>query len=138
MAVKFYNEDSGYTLRNKRKLAAWARNTAQEEGFTVGDVSVIICPDEYLLRINNEYLSHNYYTDVITFDYGESGVVAGDIFISADTVADNADAFKTDVAQEMHRVIIHGMLHLCGYKDKNDEEAAVMREKENYYLGKLE
>ncbi len=99
-----------------------------------GDISFIFCSDEYLLKMNNEYLSHDYYTDVITFDYTEEDIISGDIFISTDRVKENASKYKIDFENELQRVMIHGVLHLTGYKDKTEAEKKQMTEKENQYL----
>ena len=117
-------------------MASWMRLAAQEEGFRVGDVNVIFCSDPYLLGINRHYLQHDYYTDIITFDYCEDGVLSGDLFISVDTVLGNAAEYKVMFHVELLRVIIHGVMHLVGYKDKTDVDAAKMRERENHYLAK--
>ena len=108
----------------------------KEEGKLLGDVSVIFVSDDYLLEINQSYLNHDYYTDIITFDYCEQNVISGDLFISIDRVRENADVFNVDFGTELHRVIIHGVLHLCGYKDKTEDDEEVMRKMENKYLNK--
>ena len=108
----------------------------KEEGKLLGDVSVIFVSDDYLLEINQSYLNHDYYTDIITFDYCEQNVISGDLFISVDRVRENADVFNVDFGTELHRVIIHGVLHLCGYKDKTEENEKEMRILENKYLNK--
>ncbi len=100
----------------------------------LGDVSIVFCSDEYLLRINEEYLNHNYYTDIITFDYSENFFISGDLFISLDRIRDNALKFQTTFNKELYRVILHGVLHLVGYKDKTGAEQETMREKEDFYL----
>ncbi|MBO7145068.1 MAG: rRNA maturation RNase YbeY [Salinivirgaceae bacterium] len=104
------------------------------EDRTLGDVNYILCSDAYLLDINRQYLNHDYYTDVISFDYCEDNVISGDIFISVDTVADNAKEYGVTFEKELARVMIHGVLHFVGYNDKSDEEVPVMRAKENQYL----
>ena len=104
------------------------------ENRTLGDVNYILCSDAYLLDINRQYLNHDYYTDVISFDYCEDNVISGDIFISVDTVADNAKEYGVTFEKELARVMIHGVLHFVGYNDKSDEEVPVMRAKENQYL----
>ena len=104
------------------------------ENRTLGDVNYILCSDAYLLDINRQYLNHDYYTDVISFDYCEDNVISGDIFISVDTVADNAKEHGVTFEKELARVMIHGVLHFVGYNDKSDEEVPVMRAKENQYL----
>lgn len=140
MAVHFYNEGIDYLPKGRVKLNQWVRQTIHNEGFRVGEIGYIFCSSDYHLGINRQYLGHDYHTDVITFDYSDlegRRVVSGDIFIDPETVADNADLLGTDPAEEQLRVIIHGILHLCGYKDKSDAEAAQMRQKENFYLARL-
>ena len=104
------------------------------ENRTLGEVNYIFCSDEYLLNINKHYLNHDYYTDVISFDYSEDGIISGDIFISVDTVKDNAKEYEVEFEKELARVMVHGVLHFIGYKDKTDEDAKLMRQKENQYL----
>ena len=99
-----------------------------------GDISYIFCSDEKILEINREYLDHDYYTDIITFDYTEKNRISGDIFISIDTVKSNADEFKVSYEEELHRIIIHGILHLCGINDKGPGEREIMTQKENEAL----
>ncbi len=99
-----------------------------------GELSFIFCSDNYLLEMNKNYLNHDYYTDVITFDYCENDIVSGDIFISIDRIKENAKIYKTTFQNELHRIMIHGVLHLVGYSDKTDKEQKQMREKENFYL----
>lgn len=103
-----------------------------------GDIAIIFCSDKYLLNINVEYLQHNYFTDIITFDYAEGGKISGDLFISIDRVKDNAVQFNTTFLKELYRVIFHGVLHLVGYNDKSVKEKKVMREKENLYLSEVD
>jgi probable rRNA maturation factor len=103
-----------------------------------GDISVIFCSDEHLLGMNKQYLNHDYYTDIITFDYVEENVISGDLFISFDRIVDNAKQLKIELVNEVYRVVFHGVLHLVGYKDKTDEEQRVMTEKENYYLSEVD
>ncbi|MBQ8334809.1 MAG: rRNA maturation RNase YbeY [Tidjanibacter sp.] len=140
MAVHFYNEGTDYLPKGRVKLNQWVRQTIHNEGFRVGEIGYIFCSSDYHIGINRQYLGHDYHTDVITFDYSDlegRRVVSGDIFIDPETVADNADLLGTDPAEEQLRVIIHGILHLCGYKDKSDTEAAQMRQKEDFYLARL-
>lgn len=140
MAVHFYNEGTDYLPKGRVKLNQWVRQTIHNEGFRVGEIGYIFCSSDYHIGINRQYLGHDYHTDVITFDYSDlegRRVVSGDIFIDPETVADNADLLSTDPAEEQLRVIIHGILHLCGYKDKSDAEAAQMRQKEDFYLARL-
>lgn len=108
-----------------------------EEGKELGDVTLIFCSDEELLTLNQEHLKHDYYTDIITFDYSTETYIAGDLFISIDRVLENACVEKVPFDEELHRVVYHGLLHLLGYNDKNQEEIRTMRSKENYYLTKL-
>ena len=109
-------------------------NLLNQEAKILGDISIIFVSDSYLLEMNQKYLNHDYYTDIITFDYCEMNIVSGDLFISVDRVQENADTFNVDFLTELHRVMIHGVLHLCGYKDKSDDEERLMRELENKYL----
>ena len=115
----------------------WLENIILEEEKKLGEINYIICDDEYLLKINQDYLQHDYYTDIITFDYVKAKIISGDIFVSLPRVEDNAKHLGKDMNQEFHRVLAHGILHLCGYKDKTEEEQSAMRAKEDYYLSKL-
>jgi rRNA maturation RNase YbeY len=140
MAVHFYNEGTDYMPKGRVKLNQWVRQTIHNEGFRVGEIGYIFCSSDYHIDINRQYLGHDYHTDVITFDYSDlegRKVVSGDIFIDPETVADNADLLGTNPKEEQLRVIIHGILHLCGYKDKSDSEAAQRRAKEDFYLARL-
>lgn len=138
MAINYYTQGCSYRYGGKRITSRWIKETIVNEGLTTGDISVVFCSDASLLEINRKYLNHDYYTDIITFDYDdkERGIVSGDLFISVDTVADNAAQYGVAPREEMQRVIIHGVLHLCGYGDKSDPEARIMREKENFYLAR--
>jgi len=104
----------------------------------VGEIAVVFCSDNYLLDINKQYLNHNYYTDIVTFDYGENSIISGDLFISVDRVVENAGIFNTAFQRELFRVVFHGVLHLIGYNDKTDEEKKEMRGKEDYYLSEVD
>ena len=106
----------------------------ENEGKQLGELGIIFCSDQYLLEMNRKYLQHDYFTDIITFNYNENQVVKGDLFISSERVKDNAEKYAVNFRQELYRVIYHGLLHLTGYDDKTDEERLLMREKENYYL----
>lgn len=119
---------------NPEFLFAWYSSVCDAEKKVLGDVSVVFCSDEHLLEMNKEYLEHDYYTDIITFDYTEDTLVSGDLFISVDRVQDNAAEFNVAFQDELHRVCVHGLLHLCGYKDKSDEDEVLMRSKENEML----
>jgi probable rRNA maturation factor len=107
------------------------------ESFKVGEITVVFCNDDYLLDMNRTYLNHDYYTDIITFDYAEDIIISGDLFVSFDRIIENSISFDVSFNHELSRVIYHGVLHLCGYKDKSEEEIKVMRGKENYYLEKF-
>jgi rRNA maturation RNase YbeY len=135
--INFYNEDVNYILLHKQRVRAWLLSVIKKERKKAGEISYIFCSDNYLVKINEHYLNETYLTDVITFDYSEKATVLGDIFISIDSVKDNAKLYKQLFFQELLRVMVHGILHLCGYKDKTDSEAATMREKEDYYLQKF-
>lgn len=116
------------------KLGVWISKVIEKEKFTMSDIALIFCNDEYLLKVNQEYLEHDFYTDIITFDYCADGLISGDLFISIERVIDNAEEFNVTFEQELHRVIIHGVLHLCGYLDKTSEEETIMRKKESEAL----
>ena len=113
---------------------SWLSEVVAIEKKEMGDITLIFCSDEYLLNVNQQYLNHDYYTDIITFDYSEDNCISGDLSISIDRVKDNADINKVDFINELNRVIVHGVLHLCGYKDKSVEEEKQMRSKENEML----
>lgn len=118
-------------------FSLWLSNVIASEGFELGPVNVVFCNDEYLLDMNQKYLDHDYYTDIITFDYSNEKEVSGDLFISIDRVMDNAKLIGVDEEDEVKRVCVHGVLHLCGYKDKSEVESTEMRAKEDYYLNKF-
>ena len=118
----------------KRATTAWIRRVAATYGKEVGDVAYLFCDDQKILEVNRTYLSHDYYTDIITFDYCDDHKIHGDIVISLDTVRSNAEQFGTDYEEELHRVIIHGILHLCGIDDKGPGQRAIMEAAENEAL----
>lgn len=141
MSITYHNEDCSYKLPEKRRIARWVRETVAEEGYKTGDIAYIFCSASRHREINIQYLSHDYNTDVITFDYSDltgTGIVSGDIFIDPSTVALNAEQYGEDRRREILRVVIHGVLHLCGYKDKSDDEQRQMRGKEDHYLAKFQ
>lgn len=117
-------------------LVFWLTDVIKAEGKELGDVSIVVGSDDWLLKFNNDYLNHDYFTDIITFDYCEGITVSGDLLISMDRVDDNAVENNVPRETEFLRVCVHGVLHLCGYGDKTDDEVVVMREKEDYYLCK--
>ena len=132
--VSYFTQDTGFKFTGKLVNNRWLKIMAESESRKLGNINIIFCSDPYILDINRKYLKHNYYTDIITFDYCEGSVLSGDLFISVDTVRANAESYKTEFSDELNRVIIHGVLHLVGYDDKTDEQKAVMRDKEDYYL----
>ncbi|MFA9290422.1 MAG: rRNA maturation RNase YbeY [Solirubrobacteraceae bacterium] len=131
--IRFFSENNFKKYEN-RKLSTWIKKTVLEEKKKAGDINIIFCDDDYLLEVNKKYLNHNYFTDVITFDYSENKMVSGDIYISTDTVLKNATDYKVEFYEELKRIIIHGTLHLLGYKDKTKKEISTIRAKEDYYL----
>ncbi|MGI6292815.1 MAG: rRNA maturation RNase YbeY [Bacteroidales bacterium] len=134
--ISFINNDISFLLKQKKRLKEWIISVILEEEKTPGVISYIFCSDDFLVDINMKYLNSNYLTDIITFDYTEDTIISGDIMISIERVKDNAKTYKTTFHNELLRVIIHGILHLCGYKDKSSTEIKTMREKEDYYINK--
>ena len=134
MSISFVVEQISFSLPQKMKVKQWIKNTVVEEKSRVGEISLVFCSDDYLLEVNNNFLKHDYYTDIITFDYCEPGISSGDLLISIDRVKENAITQKVTFDEELHRVMIHGVLHLLGYKDKTKSQEKEMRSKENYYL----
>ncbi|QKZ11670.1 rRNA maturation RNase YbeY [Spirosoma sp. KUDC1026] len=133
--IRFFTEDVPYEQPKKRATQQWLKKQAEQEGYSVGELNYIFCSDEYLLQVNRDYLQHDYYTDIITFDQSEEeDKIEGDIFVSVDRVTDNAAQLNITPQQEMTRVLAHGMLHLCGYGDKSEEEAKLMRAKEEEWM----
>ncbi len=134
--VRYFIQDTDFLFKGKAVHNAWLKAVASEENRRLGDISVIFCSDAYLLDMNKKYLGHDYFTDIITFDYSEGELLSGDLFISVDTVRSNAAFYSAEFDDELDRVIVHGLLHLIGYDDHSEEEFAAMKEKENYYLSK--
>ncbi|MDR2918701.1 MAG: rRNA maturation RNase YbeY [Tannerella sp.] len=134
MAISYLSENIPLPSFKKRILNKWITDIATSHNKTVGNISYLFCTDEKILEINNQYLNHDYYTDIITFDYSECNKIAGDIVISLDTVKTNSEKFGTDYVEELYRVIIHGVLHLCGINDKTSEEQEIMTDAENKAL----
>lgn len=133
-SISFHSEDVDFQLENEQKLIDWINSTIQQEEKSATEITYVFCSDEFLYQMNLDYLNHDTYTDIITFDYTENSFVSGDIFISIDRVKENAIKFNTTFLNELSRVIIHGVLHLVGYKDKTTEQKQVMRSKEDFYL----
>lgn len=133
--INFYFQQTA-TLRSRRKLKSFLADLVRKERKQLDELSIVFCSDEYLLNINREHLAHDYYTDIITFDLSASkdAGISGELYISIDRVKDNAKQFGSTFTQELHRVIFHGLLHLCGYKDKRQTDIAMMRKKEAHYL----
>ena len=139
--IRYFKEDTTFSPKKKRLIGKWLREVARGRGYGIGDLNYIFCSDPYLLAINRQFLDHDYYTDIITFDNsddylvetGRKGVSA-DIYISVDTVRANGAVYGEGFERELHRVMVHGLLHLIGYDDHTEADIAVMRQKENYYL----
>ncbi len=129
-----YNYETDFNIDNEVYYSDWIHRILKKEKSILGTLSYIFCDDEYLLKINKEYLDHDTYTDIITFDYTEAATISGDIFISIDRIKENAIEFNVSFEQELIRVMSHGVLHLIGYKDKSADDAALMREKENQMI----
>lgn len=132
--ISFTNADIKFSLKNKRAIAQWIAETIEKEKKESGQIAYVFCSDEFLLDINQRFLNHNTYTDIITFDYSEGKTLNGEIYISIDRVKENASKFEVDFEKEILRVIIHGALHLAGYKDKTKVQKQKMRKKEDKYL----
>ncbi len=137
MSILFFNEDVPLPVFHKSKISSWITHCITDEGFQVGTINFIFVSDDYLLKMNRQYLNHDYLTDVITFDYCEKKFISGDIFISVDRIKENALDLNQDFSDELFRVMIHGVLHLMGYHDKTDEEKKQMRAKEDEALRKM-
>lgn len=136
MAVSFQNQEIKFTLPEKGKIKSWIKSVIESEKKKQGAINFVFTSDEEVLKTNIQFLKHNTYTDIITFDYCDGKTINGDIIISVERVEENAKKFEVDFAEELKRVIIHGVLHLCGYKDKSEKDIAMMRNKENLALKK--
>ena len=136
MAITYNKEHSKIKMPKikKRNVSAWIKKVAELHGKKVGDLSYLFCSDDHILEVNREYLQHDYYTDIITFDYTEGDVISGDMVISVDTIATNAEKFNTSFESEFFRVVIHGVLHLCGINDKGPGEREIMEKHEDEAL----
>ena len=132
--VRYFNEDIRFEFKQKLLNNKWLKFVAQSEVRRLGDINIIFCSDNYNLDVNMKFLQHDYFTDIITFDYCEGNVLSGDLFISIDSVKYNAEFYGTEFSDELNRVIVHGLLHLIGFDDHTPEEQKQMRDKENYYL----
>lgn len=134
MSCEFHKQNIPFRFLHKAKIISWFDHALKKEKKSAGELNFIFCSDKYLLGINRQYLNHDFYTDIITFDYSQGKQVSGDIYISIDRVKDNAKTYEVSFQDELLRVLIHGVLHLCGYKDKTKADARLMRQKEDYYL----
>ena len=134
MSIQYFSEDVPLPKLKKRKINSWINRVIECEGKRPGYVSFIFCSDNYLLEMNKKYLKHFYFTDVITFDYVVGNTIAGDIFISLDRIKENSQVYGVTFESELHRVFVHGVLHLLGYKDKDTKSREMMTFKEDYYL----
>lgn len=137
MAISYQTDGIKMPAIKRRETTAWIKAVASSYEKKVGEIAYIFCSDEKILEVNKEYLQHDYYTDIITFDYCEDNVISGDIFISLDTVKSNSEQFNTSYNDELHRTIIHGILHLCGINDKGEGEREIMEAEENKALALL-
>ena len=135
--ISFYSVCT-FSLKTEAALTARTKPIAAQEAREVGDITFVFCDDNYLLKINKEFLDHDAYTDIITFDYSAGNEMISEIYVSVDRVKENAKKYKQTFENEIHRVMIHGVLHLCGYNDKLIEDKQIMREKENHYLSLLD
>ena len=137
-AIYFFTEEVSYTLRDKKKIRDWILTTIKSEGYDGDNINLIFCSDEYLRKTNLEYLKHDTYTDIITFDNSDkANEISGDIFISIERVKENAKIFNVSISEELYRVMIHGILHLIGFDDKTKKEKELMKAKEYYYISLL-
>ncbi len=132
-----FNYENDFELNNEEQLSRWISSVIVSEGCTEDEINYVFCDDEYLHKLNVEFLNHDTLTDIISFDYSMGKTLQGDIFISVERVEDNAKDFEVEFMEELQRVLVHGILHYCGYKDKTEEEAKLMRSKENFYLAEL-
>ena len=137
MCIRFFNDDIQFILKNKRKISDWLRNIAKEESKTIGNLNFVFVSNEKILELNKKFLKHNDFTDIITFNNSSENDIAGEMYISIETVKENAKYYKVDFKEELYRVMVHGLLHLCGYKDDTENEQKEMRDLENKYLKEL-
>jgi len=132
--IQFFYENLPESVNTKYTI--WLKDIILSEGKKLGEINYIFCDDEYLLKVNQDYLQHDYYTDIITFDYVKGKTISGEIFVSLQRISDNASTLSKNYEEELRRVLAHGILHLCGYKDKTEEEEQLMRNKEDFYITK--
>lgn len=132
-----FNYETEFELQDEQQLSGWISSVIRTEEFNEGEINYIFCNDDYLLKLNVEFLNHDTLTDIISFDYTMGKQINGDVYISIERVIDNAKEFEVDFQSELHRVMVHGILHYCGYKDKSADDELLMRSKENYYIEAL-
>lgn len=132
--IQFFYENLPESVNTDYTI--WLKDIILSEGKKLGEINYIFCDDDYLLKVNQDYLQHDYYTDIITFDYVKGKTISGEIFVSLQRISDNASTLSKNYEEELRRVLAHGILHLCGYKDKTEEEEQLMRSKEDYYIAK--
>ena len=132
-----FNYETEFSLENEQQISNWISLVISEEEFREGEINYIFCDDDYLLKLNLEFLNHDTLTDIISFDYTVGKEINGDVYISIERVRDNANDFNVEFIDELNRVMVHGVLHYCGYKDKSEDEEKTMRLKENYYISKI-
>ncbi|WP_445432033.1 rRNA maturation RNase YbeY [Chryseobacterium indoltheticum] len=132
--IQFFYENLPESVNTDYTI--WLKDIIVSEGKKLGEINYIFCDDEYLLKVNQDYLQHDYYTDIITFDYVKGKTISGEIFVSLQRISDNASTLSKNYEEELRRVLAHGILHLCGYKDKTEEEEQLMRSKEDFYIAK--
>lgn len=132
-----YNFETLFNLNDTSIISDWIHKVISNEGFETGEINFIFCDDDYLLKLNVAFLDHDTLTDIISFDYTMGNLISGDVYISVPRVMENSSIFNTSFQNELHRVIIHGILHYCGYKDKSEDEKLIMRNKEDEYLNVL-
>ena len=132
-----FNYETNFCLDSEDQLIKWIIDTITAENLKLGEIQYVFCDDNYLLKLNQEFLKHDTLTDIISFDYSVGKIIHGEIFISVERVKENAKAFQVSFKEELFRVIIHGVLHYCGYKDKTPNDSQIMTDKENYYLNKI-
>ena len=132
-----FNYETEFSIYNETEITDWITNVISEENFILDEINYTFCNDDQMLKLNVEYLNHDTLTDIISFDNSIGKIIQGDIFISIERVVDNAKDFKVSLEEELHRVMVHGVLHYCGYKDKSESESKLMRQKEDYYIKQL-
>jgi probable rRNA maturation factor len=137
LAINFFTEDCKFDLKKKSILKKWVKTVIEESNFKIGNINYIFCSDNFILDINNRFLNHNYFTDIITFDNSEGNFISSDIYISIDTVRSNSVDFNVSFESELHRVMIHGILHLIGFDDTNETLKLEMHKMEDYHLSNL-